>query len=109
MNKQTIRVAIGVRRYRPAAPVLTANNAAMSLDWIYNGPPCAGFHVFQHLPGDAAGVFKDNKQVPGDKRTCALELDDPTDALGYKFYVVPEDDDGKALAPPSNIVTFAAG
>jgi len=33
----------------------------------------------------------------------------PADALGYKFYIVPKDEDGNVLTPPSNTVNFAAG
>ena len=109
MIKQRIKIASTVRRTRAFPPVLTANNATMSLDWFYMGPTCESFHVFRHLPGDAAEVFSDSKQVTGEKRTCALELDDPADSLGYKFYIVPEDADGKPVTPMSNVVNFAAG
>ena len=81
----------------------------MSLDWAYNGPPCDGFHIFQHLPSQAPGVFDDQAQVSGDVRTWATDFDDPADAAGYKFYIVPEDGDGNPLTPPSNTVAFAAG
>ena len=36
-------------------------------------------------------------------------LDDPADALGHKYYILPTDDNGNPLAPASNIVNFAAG
>jgi hypothetical protein len=49
--------------------VLTANNLTMSLDWIYSGPPCDGFHVFVHQLNDAPGVFNDSNQVGGDLRS----------------------------------------
>ena len=110
MIKQSIKIASTLRRRRPnIALVLTANNVTMSLDWIYNGPPCDGFHIFLHLPGDAAGVFNDHATVLAGVRTWATNLDDPADAFGYKYYIVPTDDNGNALAPPSNIVNFAAG
>jgi hypothetical protein len=109
MMKPRIKIASTLRRNRPFPPFVTANNATMSLDWIYNGPPCDGFHIFQHLPGDAAGVFEDHTTVLAGVRTWATDLDDPADALGYKYYIVPEDADGKPVGPASNIVNFAAG
>jgi hypothetical protein len=47
--------------------------------------------------------------VLGGVRTWATHLDDPADALGHKYYIVPTDDNGNPLAPASNIVNFAAG
>ena len=90
-------------------PVLTANNATMSLDWDYTGPACDGFHIFVHRPSDAAGVFNDRTQVPGSLRTYATQFDSPADAIGYKYYIVPMDSDENPLTPPSNTVNFAAG
>ena len=91
------------------APVLTANNATMSLDWTYSGPPCDGFHIFVHQPGNAPGVFDDRAQVAGDLRTWATNLDSPADAVGFKYYLVPMDGDENVLTPASNTVNFAAG
>jgi hypothetical protein len=98
----------------PSAPVLTANNATMSLDWTYNGPTCDDFHIFEHLPNQAPGVFNDRTQVTGDVHSWATGFDDPADAAGHKYYIVPEigdpetgDDD--PVTPPSNTVNFAAG
>jgi len=98
----------------PPAPVFTANNTTMSLGWTYNGAPCDRFHVFQHLPNQAAGVFADWKQVDGGLRTCGTDFDSPADATGYKFYLVPEkgdpeDGEDKPVTSPSNIVNFSAG
>jgi len=95
-------------------PVLTANNTTMSLDWSYSGPACDRFHIFQHLPEQASGVFADWKQVNGDLRTCATDFDSPADAAGYKFYIVPEkgapeDGEDKPVTSSSNTVNFAAG
>ena len=90
-------------------PVLTANNATMSLDWTYNGPPCDGFHIFVHQPNQAAGVFDDRVQVAGTLRTWATSFDSPADAAGYQYYIVPMDGDENPLTPPSNTVNFAAG
>ena len=90
-------------------PVLTANNATMSLDWTYSGPACDGFHIFVHQPNEAPGVFNDRVQVGGDLRTWTTGFDDPADAVGYKYYVVPMDGDENALTPSSNTVNFAAG
>jgi hypothetical protein len=87
--------------------VLTANIATMSLDWIYSGPACDGFHVFVHQPDDAPGVFNDCYQVAGGLRTYATGFDSPADAAGYAYYIVPMDGDGHPLAPPSNTVSFA--
>ena len=42
-------------------------------------------------------------------RAWATTLDDPADALGHKYYILPTDDNGNPLAPASNIVNFAAG
>ena len=58
-----------------SALVLTANNATMSLDWIYTGPACDGFHIFVHQPNDAPGIFNDRAQVAGDLRTWATGFD----------------------------------
>jgi hypothetical protein len=87
--------------------VLTANNLTMSLDWSYSGPVCDGFHIFVHQPNDAPGVFNDSNQVGGDLRSWGTDFDDPADAAGYKFYIVPMDGDGNPLTPPSNAVSFA--
>ena len=91
------------------APALTANNVTMSLDWTYNGPPCDVFHIFVHHPDQAPGVFDDQVQVRGDLRTWATDFDDPADALGHKYYIVPMDGDANPLTPPSITVNFAAG
>jgi len=110
MKNHTIKIASCVRRCHPNfAPVLTANNVTMSLDWTYNGPPCNAFHIFVHHPNQAPGIFGDEVQVFGTLRTWATDFDDPADALGHKYYIVPTDDDEHPLASPSNIVTFAAG
>jgi len=90
-------------------PVLTANNATMSLDWVYTGPACSGFHIFMHWPNEAPGVFNDRTQVQGSLRTYATQFDSPADAIGYKYYIVPMDGDENPLTPPSNTVNFAAG
>ena len=90
-------------------PVLTANNATMSLDWIYNGPACDGFHIFSHQPNEAPGLFNEQVQLGGDLRTWATGFDSPADAAGFKFYIVPMDGDQHALTPPSITVNFAAG
>jgi hypothetical protein len=89
--------------------MLTANNLTMSLDWSYSGPPCDAFHIFVHLSNEAPGIFNDRGQVPGNLRTWATNFDDPADAVGYKYYIVPMDGDEHPLAPPSNTVSFAAG
>lgn len=89
--------------------VLIANNGTMSLDWTYTGPACDGFHIFVHQPNQTPGVFDDWDQVAGSLRTWATGFDAPADALGYKYYIVPEDGDENALTPPSNTVNFAAG
>ena len=110
MKKQRIKIASCIRRPRPGlAPVLAANNATMSLDWVYNGPPCDGFHIFEHQPNQAPGVFDDQAQVNGNLRTWATDFDDPADAAGYQFYIVPEDGDENPLTSPSNTVAFATG
>ena len=54
-------------------------------------------------------MLDDNATVLGGVRTWATHLDDPADALGHKYYIVPTDDNGNPLAPASNIVNFAAG
>ena len=92
-----------------AAPVLTANNTTMSLDWTYSGPACDGFHIFVHQPNEAAGIFNDRAQVRGDLRTWATGFASPADAVGYKYYIVPMDGDENPLTPQSNTVNFAAG
>ncbi|MGO9587781.1 MAG: hypothetical protein ACLP2Y_16465 [Limisphaerales bacterium] len=92
-----------------SAPVLTANNSTMSLDWTYNGPPCDGFHIFVHQPNEAPGTFNDRVQVQGSLRTWPTGIADPADAVGYKYYIVPMDGDENPLTPPSNTVNFAAG
>jgi hypothetical protein len=79
----------------------------MSLDWIYSGPACDGFHIFVHQPNDAPGIFNDRFQVPGGLRTWATEFDDPADAVGCAYYIVPMDGDENPLTPPSNTVNFA--
>jgi hypothetical protein len=89
-------------------PVLTANNATMSLDWDYNGPACDGFHIFVHQPNEAPGVFNDRVQVAGGLRTWATGFDSPADAVGYKYYIVPMDGDENPLTARSNMVGFAA-
>ena len=110
MNKHTIKIASSVRGPRAnGAPVLVANNSTMSLDWIYDGPDCDGFHIFAHYPNQAPGVFDDRAQVRGDLRTWATAFDSPADAVGYKYYLVPEDGDENPLTPASNTVNFAAG
>ncbi len=118
MRHSSIRIGNALRGSRkrvpvgPAgssAPVLTANNATMALDWTYTGPPCDGFHIFEHQPNQAPGVFDDRAQVSGDKRTFVNGFDSPADAAGYQFYIVPEDGDENPLTPPSNTVNFAAG
>jgi hypothetical protein len=90
-------------------PVLTANNTTMSLDWIYSGPACDGFHIFMHQLNEAPGIFNDRVQVQGSFRTWPTGIDDPADAVGYKYYIVPMDGDENPLTPPSNTVNFAAG
>jgi hypothetical protein len=90
-------------------PVLTANNTTMSLDWIYSGPACDGFHIFMHQLNEAPGIFNDRVQVQGSLRTWPTGIDDPADAVGYKYYIVPMDGDENPLTPPSNTVNFAAG
>ncbi len=90
-------------------PALTANNVTMSLDWTYSGPLCDGFHIFVHQANEAPGVFNDRVQVRGDLRTWATDFDDPADAVGYQYYIVPMDGDENPLTAPSNIVNFAAG
>jgi len=111
MNRQRIKIGYARRgsRKQTPAPVLTANNTTMSLDWIYSGPACDGFHIFVHQPNQAPGVFDDRDQVAGDLRTWATGFDSPADAVGYKHYIVPEDGDENTLTPPSNTVNFAAG
>ena len=89
-----------------SALVLTANNATMSLDWIYTGPPCDGFHIFVHQPNDAPGIFNDRAQVAGGLRTWATGFDSPADAAGYQYYLVPMDGDENPLTPQSNTVGF---
>jgi hypothetical protein len=91
------------------APVLTANNATMSLDWTYSGPAGDEFFIFAHQPNDASGVFNDIAHVRGDLRTWATDFDDPADAVGYKYYIVPVDGADNPLTQPSNTVNFAAG
>ena len=90
-------------------PVLTVNNTTMALDWNYSGPDCDEFILYAHQPTDAAGVFNISAHLRGDLRTWATGFDDPADALGYKYYVVPVDGDDNPLTPPSNTVNFAAG
>jgi len=87
-------------------PVLTANNATMSLDWTYSGPACDAFHIFVHQPNEAAGVFNDRVQVQGSLRTWATAFNSPADAVGYKYYIVPMDGDEHPLTPSSNTVSF---
>jgi len=89
--------------------VLTANNVTMSLDWTYSGPACDGFHIFVHQANEPPGVFNDRVQVRGDLRTWATDFDDPADAVGYKYYIVPMDGDENPLTSPSNTVNFSAG
>jgi hypothetical protein len=90
-------------------PVLTANNATMSLDWTYSGPAGDEFFIYVHQPNEAPGVFNDCAHVRGDLRTWATDFDDPADAIGYKYYIVPVDGADNPLTPPSNTVNFAAG
>jgi len=80
----------------------------MSLDWVYHGPACDGFQIFVHT-NQPPGVFAEGPQVSGALRTWATDFDDPADAAGYKYYIVPIDGDENPLTPPSNTVTFAAG
>jgi len=54
-------------------------------------------------------MFDDRDQVAGNVRTWATGFDSPADAVGYKYYLVPEDGDENPLTPPSNTVNFAAG
>jgi hypothetical protein len=42
-------------------------------------------------------------------RTWATDFDDPADAVGYKYYIVPVDGADNPRTSPSNIVNFAAG
>lgn len=79
------------------------------MDWVYNSPPCSGFHIFGHWPNQPSGVFDDRTSVRGDRRTYATQFDSPADAIGYKYYIVPMDGDENPLTPPSNTVNFAAG
>ena len=104
-----LQAQITALQQQSAPLVLTANNGTMHLDWTYNGPPCDGFHIFVHQPNEASGVFNDRVQVPGTLRTWATGFADPADAVGYKYYLVPEDGDENPLTPPSNTVNFAAG
>ena len=103
------RITALQQQFGLAAPVLTANNVTMSLDWTYNGPPCGGFHIFVHQPDQAPGVFEDRTTVRRDLRTLAFEFDSPADAIGYKYYIVSMYGDENPLTPPSNTVNFAAG
>jgi hypothetical protein len=88
------------------SPVLTANNATMSLDWDYSGPVCDGFHIYVHQPNEAPGVFNDRVQVAGGLGTWATGFDSPADAAGYKYYIVPMDGDGNPLTARSNMAGF---
>ena len=110
MKTHTIKIASCIRRPPPnRTPVLIANNVTMSLDWVYHGPACDGFHIFVHQANQAPGVFDDRAQVQGELRTWATDFDDPADAVGFKYYLVPMDGDENPLTPPSNTVNFAAG
>ncbi len=91
------------------APVLTASNDTMTLDWTYSAPACDTFFIFLHQPNDAPGIFNDYAHVRADLHSYGLDFDDPADAVGYKYYVVPMDGDENPLTPPSNTVNFAAG
>jgi hypothetical protein len=115
MNRPRIKIAYvrrGSRNQAPAPPpgppalVLTANSSTMSLDWIYSGPACDGFHIFVHQPNDPPGTFIDRAQVGGDLRTWLTDFDDPADAAGYAYYIVPMDGDGHPLTPQSVTVSF---
>jgi hypothetical protein len=92
-----------------SAPVLTANNATMSLDWTYSGRPCEAFFIFSNQSSAGLGVFNDIAHVRGDLRTWATDFDDPPDAGVYKYYIVPVDGGDNPVSPPSNIVHFASG
>ena len=115
MIRQRVKVGNALRGSRlrvaaapaaPQPPVLTANNTNMSLDWTYSGPPCDQFELFRHLPSDPAGQFESWSVVPGAVRAYATDFDDPADAAGYKYYIVPEDGDNNALTAVSNTVAF---
>ena len=90
-------------------PVLQANNATMSLDWVYTGKDPEEFRIFAHQPNQAPGVFDVVAGVAGSARTWATDFDSPADAVGYKYYIQPVDANDAPLAPPSNMVNFAAG
>ena len=51
----------------------------------------------------------DNLEQLANARTWATDFDSPADAVGYKYYIQPVDANDAPLAPPSNIVNFAAG
>jgi hypothetical protein len=61
-----------------------------------------------HSPfsNDATGVFNDHVQVAGSLRTWLTDFDDPADATGCAYYIVPMDGDGNPLTPQSNTVSF---
>ena len=110
MSKHSIKVASCVRGPRPnRGPFLVANNTTMALDWTYDGPDCDEFEIFAHTETDAPGVFNITARVTGNLRTWATGFDDPADARGYRYYIVPVDGDDDPVAPPSNTVNFVAG
>jgi hypothetical protein len=90
-------------------PVLQANNATMSLDWMYTGKDPEEFRIFAHQPHQAPGVFDVVAGMAGSVRTWATDFDSPADAVGYKYYIQAVDANDAPLAPPSNMVNFAAG
>jgi len=108
IDAQAAQITALQQQVTALAPVLTANNSTMSLDWIYGGPACDGFHIFVHQPNDAPGVFNDRVQVAANLRTWATAFDSPADALGYAYYIVPMDGDENPLTPPGNTVSFGA-
>ena len=86
-----------------------AASAKKSPDWTYSGPACDEFEIFMHEANEAPGVFNLQARVTGNVRTWATDFDDPAEAIGYKYYIVAVDPNDAPLAPPSNIVNFAAG
>jgi hypothetical protein len=107
IDAQAAQIAALQQQVTALKLVLTANNLTMSLDWIYSGPACDEFHIFAHQTNDAPGVFIDYVQVGGDLRSWGTDFDDPADAEGYAYYIVPMDGDGNPLTPQSNTVSFA--
>ena len=109
LNALQEQIAALQQQLATVPPVLTANNETMSLDWVYAGPNCGSFHIFAHLAGEPPGVFNDRGHVTHTLRTWAADFDDPADAVGYKYFIVPMDGDENPLTLPSNTVTFAYG